>query len=125
MLLQINPTSSNFGSRGAALKSPKENGPLRGHFVTSLTVMAMPHHHPVMMVTMPAVIAMHLGTCVHPVVIMPDHHFLGTCNRRCGNGDGAKRGNDKSKLLHDVLLVLIGTPTSSYRERSRPNRKEF
>jgi len=67
-------------------------------------VMAV-HHHPVVMVMMmPAVIAMHIGTRVHSVMVMPDHHFLGTCNRRCGNGDRAKRCNNKSKLLHDVPL---------------------
>ena len=62
-------------------------------------------HHPVVMVMVPAVIAMHLRTRAHSVVIMPDYHFLGTCNRRCGNGNRAKRCNNKSKLLHHVLLV--------------------
>ena len=73
--------------------------------ILSLTVMAVSDDHPVVMVMMPAVIAMHVGTRVHSVMIVPDHHFLGTCNRRYGNGDRAKRGNNKSKLLHDVLLV--------------------
>ena len=79
--------------------------PFGAIFVLAI-VMAMPHdHNAVVMVTMPAVIAMHVGTRVHSVMVMPDHHFLGTCNRRCGNGNRAKRRNHKSKLLHDVLLV--------------------
>ena len=62
-------------------------------------------HHPVMMMTMPAVIATHFSPRVETVVIVSDHHFLRTCDRRRGNGNRAKRGNNVSKLLHDVLLV--------------------
>ena len=72
----------------------------------SLAVMTMfDDHDPVMMVMMPAVIAMHFGACIETIMIVSDHHFLGTCNRRRGNGNRAKRYNNVSKLLHDVLLV--------------------
>ena len=72
----------------------------------SLTVMAMPNDHkPVMVVMTPAMIAMHFGTRVEPVMIVSDHDFLGTCNRWRGDGDRAKRCDNVSKLLHDVLLV--------------------
>ena len=63
-------------------------------------------HDPIMMVMMPAVIAMHFGAGIETVMVMSDHHFLGACNRRRGNGDRAKCSNNVSKLLHDVLLVL-------------------
>ena len=65
-------------------------------------------HDPVMMVTMPALIAMHFGTCVETVMIVPDHDFFRTCNRRRRDGNRAKCCNNVSKLLHDVLLVCAG-----------------
>jgi hypothetical protein len=63
-------------------------------------------HDAVMMVMMPAVIVMHFGASIETVMIMSDHHFLGTCNRRCGNGNRAKCGNNVPKSLHVILLVL-------------------
>ena len=75
----------------------------------SVTVMAVPDDHdPVMMMTMPAMIAMHFSPRVETVVIVSDHHSLRTCNRRRGNGNRTKCGNNVSKLLHDVLLVCAG-----------------
>jgi hypothetical protein len=62
-------------------------------------------HDPVMMVTMPALIAMHFGTCVETVMIMPDHDFFRTCYRWRCDGNRAKRGNNVSKLLHVILLI--------------------
>jgi hypothetical protein len=80
-------------------------------------------YHSVVMVMAPAVIAMHFGTRVHSVVIMPDHHFLGTCNRRRRDGDRAKRGYNVSKLLH-VILHLNGGSTLRRGERSRRKPRE-
>jgi len=71
----------------------------------SIVMAMLDDHNPVMVVMMPAMIAMHFGTRVEPVMIMSDHDFLGACNRRCGDGDRAKRCDNVSKLLHDVLLV--------------------
>ena len=53
----------------------------------------------------PAMIAMHFGAAPKRwMVAVPDHDGFGTCDRRRRDGDGAKRGNDVSKLLHAVLL---------------------
>jgi hypothetical protein len=107
----------------------KRKWPLAGpFFVTpeyaSVIVTAMfDDHDPVVMVTMPAVIAMHFGACIEAVMIVPDHNVLGTCNRRRGDGDHAKRCNNVSKILHDVLLVCAGS-TSRRKERSRRNPRE-
>ena len=65
-------------------------------------------HDPVTMMMMPAVIAMHFGPRIETVMIVPDHDFFRTCNRRGGNGNRTKCGNNVSKLLHDVLLVCAG-----------------
>jgi hypothetical protein len=74
--------------------------------------------HSVVMAMVPAVIAMHFGTRVHSVVMMSDHHFLGTCNRRRRDGNRAKRDYNVSKILH-VVLHLNGGSTSRRGERSR------
>ena len=72
----------------------------------SVIVMAvLDDHDPVMMVTMPAVIAMHFSPRIETVMIVSDHDFFRTCNRRRCDGDHAKCRNKVSKLLHDVLLV--------------------
>ena len=69
-------------------------------------MVAVPDNHdPVMMVMTPAVIVMHFGTRVEMVTIMSDHDVFSACDRRRRDGDRAKRGNNVSKLLHDVLLV--------------------
>ncbi len=79
-------------------------------------------HDAIMMVMMPAVIAMHFGACIETVMIMSDHHFLCTCNRRRGNGNRAKCGNNVSKLLHDVLLVCARN--KPYVETNVPGQTE-
>jgi hypothetical protein len=69
--------------------------------------MAVPDDHdPIVVMAMPAVIVMHFRTRVETVV-MSDHHVLGTCDRRRCDGNRSKRGNNVSKLLHIVLLVLM------------------
>jgi hypothetical protein len=65
-----------------------------------VTAMFDDHH---LVVMAPAMIAMHPVITMH-MIVMPDHDGLGTCNRRRGNSDRAKRGDNVSKLLHVVLL---------------------
>src|ERR1035437_1405615 len=102
---------------GAAEESPrrsKENGPSRGHFRYAsvfVTTMLDDDDIPVVMVA-PSMIAMHLGTiAMHlgarakvMMVAALDHDGLSACNRRCCDGDRAKRRNNVSKLIHVVLL---------------------
>src|SRR5487761_2079089 len=103
----------------------------------SVIVMAMSdHHHPVVMVpasivapamiAVPAVIAMHFAAHAGMVsVAMPDHDGLGTGNRRCRDGDQAKRRDNVSELLHLVLLHYGRIKHRERRERSLRTAIEF
>ena len=124
------------GFQAANIPPSQENGPSRGHSVSafwrqpSVIVMAMPDHHPVVMVPtvipMPAVIAMHFGTCaVMVAVAVPDHDGFSTGNRRRRNSDRAKRGDNVSKLLHVVLLHCARIKHRKTRERSPGTAREF
>jgi hypothetical protein len=62
-------------------------------------------HNPIVVMAMPAAIVMHFCTRVGAVV-MSDHDVFGTCDRRRCDSNRSKRGNNVSKLLHIVLLVL-------------------
>jgi hypothetical protein len=79
----------------------------------SIVVVTMLHdHYPVVMmpamITMPAMIA-HFGAGAVPVMIaVPNHDGFSTCDRWHRNGNRTKRGNDVSKLLHNVLLGYAG-----------------
>ena len=64
--------------------------------------MAMLDDHHVVMVMMPAVVAMHIA-----VMAASDHNGFSTGDRRRRDGNGGKCGNHVSKLLHVVLLILI------------------
>src|SRR5487761_2257474 len=97
----------------------------------SVIVMAMSdHHHPVVMVpasiVAPAVIAMQVAAHAGMVsVAMPDHDGLGTGNRRCRDGDQAKRRDNVSELLHLVLLHYGRIKHRERRERSLRTAIEF
>jgi hypothetical protein len=64
------------------------------------------HHHLVVMaptvIAMPTVVAMHLIT-------MLDHDGFSICNRRRRKSDRAERGNNVSKLPHDIPPPLCGS----------------
>jgi hypothetical protein len=112
------PPLKRMAPRGAILAS------------ASVIVMAMPDHHPVVMVPtvipMPAVIAMHFGTCaVMVAVAVPDHDGFSTGNRRRRNSDRAKRGDNVSKLLHVFLLHCARIKHRKRRERSPGTAREF
>jgi hypothetical protein len=66
-------------------------------------------HHPVavaMALIMPAAIAMAAKFGPRAVMVaVSDYNVLSTRNRRCRDGDRAKRGKNVSKLLHIVLLL--------------------
>src|SRR5580700_302243 len=96
----------------------------------SVIVMAMPDHHPVVMVPtvipMPAVIAMHFGTCaVMVAVAVPDHDGFSTGNRWRRDSNRAKRGDNVSKLLHVFLLHCARIKHRKTRERSPGTAREF
>ena len=65
----------------------------------ALTLVMMLDDHDLLVVLMPAMIAMH-------VVAMLDHHGFSAGNRRRRNRDGTNGGNNVSKLLHVVLHFM-------------------
>jgi hypothetical protein len=46
-----------------------------------------------------------LGACATIVIVMPDDDSFSARDRRGRDSNGNNRGDDISKLLHDVLLL--------------------
>jgi len=80
-------------------------------------------HHPV--VVAPAVIAIPTVIMVPAMITMLDHDGLGTGNRRRRDGNGAKGGDNVSKLLHVCPPPLSKDQTSQQERTFRWNNKRI